>query len=100
MSDELGNSICALAQGDEKAAAKALGGSFILESCGFFSNCDHRVERYDFSSGKETYVEMYYCSTDVVKVGGVVAVVLVALFLLIRKMKKRTKMLRQVQQQV
>lgn len=80
-------SICALAQGSEPAASVALGGEFVIENCGFFGKCDHRVERYNFANGKQDYVELYYCSTDLVKTGFAVVILLLLFYFVFKKMR-------------
>lgn len=84
-------SICALAVGDEQSAANALGGKFQIEACGPLANCDHRVEKYDFSDGQKIYVELYYCSTDHVKTFGIALVVLLVLFFAWKRVRKTSK---------
>jgi hypothetical protein len=81
MSDNTPESICTLASGDERAAYNAFGKRFQIESCGLFANCDHLVEKYDFSSGNEVHVEVYYCSVDYAKVAGAIVMFFVLLFI-------------------
>jgi hypothetical protein len=81
-------SICALEVGQEEAAARALGGAFVLEDCGPLAECRHKVESFDFSSGKEDYVEIFYCATNYVYVGLIIAAVLLVVFFLYRKVRK------------
>ena len=83
-------SICALAAGDERAAYNAFGKPFQIEACGVFGNCDHQVEKYDFSSGGGVHVVVYYCSVDYMKVGGCVLFV-IALLVVVWKLAKRAK---------
>lgn len=83
-------SICALAPGDESKAAGALGGAFVLEPCGFFGKCDHRVERWDLNLSFN-HVEMWYCSTDFVKVGVCLFAGLVVVFLLWKFIRRRAR---------
>lgn len=79
------NSICDMS--DTMATAFALGGKFEREDCGFFENCDHKIEKYDMTVPGGAMVEIFYCSIDWKKVGPLIAAVLVVLFLIYRRVK-------------
>ena len=81
-------SICFVEAGQEPAASRALGGSFQIEDCGLFGECKHKVEYFDFSSGKEDYVEVLYCATNYWYVAFAIAFVLLLVFLLLRKLRR------------
>lgn len=73
---------------DERGAAKALGGRFLREDCGFFETCSHRVEDYDFTlSPAGSAVEIWYCQIDWTRVGPLMVVILIALGYAYKKYK-------------
>ena len=74
---------------DERGAAQALGGKFLREDCGFFEQCAHRVEDYDFTqSANGNAVEIWYCQIDWTKAGPVLLVVLAVLFYAYKKINE------------
>lgn len=79
-------SICDMT--DTMATAHALGGKFEREDCGFFENCDHRVEKYDMTIPGGSMVEIFYCSIDWRKVGPLLLVLFVVLGILYRRLGK------------
>lgn len=86
----MGRTICSVS--DELLAAKALGGRFEREDCGYFEQCSHRVERYDASvAGKETALELYYCAIDWTKVGPLVALLVLFLAFAAYRLFKRSR---------
>lgn len=83
-------SVCHVQPGDEANVAAALGGKFAIEDCGFFGNCDHKVEKFDFTySSAGNYVEIWYCSTDWTKVGGALIGGFLLLYIIYRQIKAR-----------
>lgn len=72
---------------DDMGAAYALGGKFEREDCGWFENCDHRIEKVDMTVPGGSVVEIMYCSVDWQKVGPLALALLVFFFFLYRRMK-------------
>ena len=72
----------------DEAAAFALNGKFDKESCSFFENCDHLVERHDYTrDGTPIVAGLYYCSMDWKKVLPLVLLFVVIVFFIWRKMR-------------
>ena len=81
-------SICALAEGDEADAHAAIG-KFQIEECGFFTVCNHAIEKFDFVGGREKYVKVYYCGSNYTNIGIAVAAVIVVMFIIARKVRRK-----------
>lgn len=85
MTDER-ESLCALEPGKEEAAFKIIG-PFDIEACGPFMTCSHKVEKIDYSGGKENYIELFYCGINWYQVGGAAFVLFIVYFYLKMKTK-------------
>lgn len=72
-------SLCALEPGKEETAFKIIG-PFDIEACGPFLTCSHKVEKFDYSGGKETYIELFYCGINWYQVGFVAFLILLVFF--------------------
>jgi hypothetical protein len=56
--------VCYVVPGQERLLANAMGGSYELEGCGFFANCDDATRRYYEGPAGWDYVEIWGCSAD------------------------------------
>ncbi len=66
--------VCYVVPGQETVLAKHMGGTYNLESCGFFNNCDDVLRSYQEGPGGWDYIEIWKCSPDPIK-SSVIAVV-------------------------
>ena len=80
-----GGTICAVS--NPAAAAVQLGGKFDREDCGWFSKCEHPVEKYDTTIAGGGYVEIWYCEIDWLKTAPLMVAVFVVMVLFYRRLK-------------
>ena len=71
------------------AASAVFGGSFRREDCGFFETCSHHVEEYNSSlNAVSPVVGISYCAVDWMKVGPLVAVIILVIVFLYMKLRR------------
>lgn len=81
--------ICDLDHGSEEVAAILLGGRFDVEDCGALSSCSHKVEKFDFSAEPPLSVTVYTCRTNWIAIVGITVGAALALFFLVRFIRRR-----------
>ena len=90
--------ICSINEGDEKVIAYALGGTFKLESCGFFELCNKNVEKHILSTNSTDLISASWkeCVINYPRVGAVFGSVLLIIVFFIF-MRRRSSLTHSVQ---